>query len=66
VVLVVLHLFFLHLYGRSNPLGISSVVNKVSFHYYFSVKDLFVFFVFFWAFMYVTLVHGYDLMDAEN
>jgi len=45
--LVVLHLFFLHLYGSSNPLGISSFSSKVSFHYYYSVKDLFVFFFFF-------------------
>lgn len=66
VVLVVFHLFFLHLHGSSNPLGVPSMVNKVPFHYYFSVKDLFVFFVFFFVFMYVTLVYGYDLIDAEN
>lgn len=66
VVLVVFHLFFLHLHGRSNPLGVPSFTNKVSFHYYFSSKDLYVFFVFFFAFIYVTLVYGYDLMDAEN
>lgn len=66
MVLVVLHLFFLHLYGRLNPLGVTSVTNKVRFHYYYSAKDVFVFFVFFWVFIYVTLVYGYDLIDAEN
>ncbi len=65
-VLVVFHLFFLHMHGSSNPLGIPSSSNKVPFHYYFSTKDLFVYFVFFFLFMYVTLVYGYDLMDAEN
>jgi len=66
VVLVVFHLFFLHLEGRSNPLGVPSDSNKVPFHYYFSAKDSFVFFLFFFVFLYVTLVYGYNLMDAEN
>lgn len=64
--LVILHLFFLHLNGRSNPLGISSNTNKVSFHYYYSVKDLYIFFLFLFVFLFVTLNNGYDLMDAEN
>lgn len=66
VFLVVLHLFFLHIHGRSNPLGVPSAVNKVSFHYYFSVKDSFYFILFLFFFMLVTLLFGYDLMDAEN
>jgi len=56
----------LHLHGSSNPLGVSSATNKVPFHYYFSVKDLYVFFVFFFIFMVVTLKYGYNLIDAEN
>jgi len=66
VVLAALHIFFLHFTGRSNPLGVPSNVNKVAFHYYFSVKDSYVFVLFLFGFMYVTLVHGYDLIDAEN
>ena len=66
VVLVIFHLFFLHMDGRSNPLGVPSNTNKVPFHYYFSVKDLFVYVVFLFVFLLVTLVYGYDLMDAEN
>ena len=64
--LVMLHLFYLHLYGRTNPLGITSNTNKVPFHYYYSVKDTFVFFVFFFVFMIFTLKYGYVLIDAEN
>jgi ubiquinol-cytochrome c reductase cytochrome b subunit len=64
--LAVVHIFYLHLYGRSNPLGVSSATNKVPFHYYFSVKDLYVFFVFFFVFLVVTLKFGYNLIDAEN
>nr|QST18659.1 cytochrome b [Brachionus angularis] len=64
--LVILHIFYLHLYGSSNPLGVSSNTNKVSFHYYYSVKDLYVYFVFLFVFMVFTLKYGYIFMDAEN
>nr|UBX38544.1 cytochrome b [Brachionus fernandoi] len=64
--LVILHIFFLHMYGSSNPLGVSSNTNKVSFHYYYSVKDLYVYFVFFFVFLFFTLKYGYAFMDAEN
>lgn len=64
--LVILHIFYLHIEGRSNPLGISSNTNKVPFHYYYSVKDLYVYFVFLFVFLFVTLKYGYSLMDAEN
>ena len=64
--LVVVHIFYLHINGSSNPLGLSSNTNKVSFHYYYSVKDLFVYFVFFFIFMIFTLKYGYSFIDAEN
>lgn len=64
--LVVLHVFFLHAEGSSNPLGLSSGSYKVSFHYYHSVGDLLGFIMFGFVFMVVTLVLGYVLMDAEN
>jgi len=64
--LVIVHIFFLHLEGRSNPLGISSSTNKVAFHYYYSVKDLFVYFVSLFFFLVFTLKYGYVFMDAEN
>jgi len=64
--LVVFHLVFLHLTGRTNPLGISSNTNKVSFHYYYSVKDLFIYFSVFFIFIFFTLKYGYSFIDAEN
>lgn len=64
--LVVIHIFYLHLSGRRNPLGIRSNVNKVPFHYYYSVKDLFVYFLFFYFFIIFTLKYGYIFIDAEN
>jgi ubiquinol-cytochrome c reductase cytochrome b subunit len=65
-ILAVLHLFFLHITGSSNPLGISSNVFKVPFHHYFSVKDLIVYFVALFLFIFRTLHLGYSFMDAAN
>jgi ubiquinol-cytochrome c reductase cytochrome b subunit len=64
--LVVLHFFYLHVDGRSNPLGISSSSYKVYFHSFFSLKDFLGFVVFGLVFMYFTLVLGYKFIDAEN
>nr|YP_010295439.1 cytochrome b [Rana longicrus]UMO93225.1 cytochrome b [Rana longicrus] len=36
-----IHLLFLHQTGSSNPTGLNSNLDKVSFHPYFSYKDLF-------------------------
>ena len=66
VFLVVLHIFFLHSTGSTNPLGLSSNTRKVAFHYYYSVKDAFGYFVFFFIFLFFTLKFGYSFMDAEN
>jgi ubiquinol-cytochrome c reductase cytochrome b subunit len=45
---------------------VSSRTNKVPFHYYYAVKDLYVYFVFMFIFIVVTLKYGYNLIDAEN
>merc|ERR1719201_1406352 len=41
----IVHLLFLHQTDRSNPLGLNRNFDKISFHPYFSLKDLFGFFV---------------------
>nr|YP_010383225.1 cytochrome b [Cerion watlingense]UEQ12604.1 cytochrome b [Cerion watlingense] len=35
-----LHILFLHELGSSNPLGMTSHVNKIPFHPYFTIKDI--------------------------
>ncbi len=64
--LVVLHIFFLHLYGSSNPLLVSRGVSKVTFHPYYAIKDLYVYVVMLFILMVLTLAFGYVFMDAEN
>lgn len=64
--MVIIHLFYLHQTGRSNPLGVSSNSYKVAFHSFFSFKDIVGFVLFFLVFIYVALVWGYALIDREN
>jgi len=48
--LVIVHLLALHVDGSNNPLGISSNSDKISFHPYFTIKDLLGFILFFIVF----------------
>ena len=54
--LVVIHLFFLHQSGRSNPLGFNRNSYKVSFHSFFSFKDMVGFVLFIISLLFVALV----------
>jgi len=60
------HLVFLHETGSSNPLGVNRNFDKRPFHPYFSVKDLFGFFLFFLIFIYICFQAPWDLGDPEN
>jgi ubiquinol-cytochrome c reductase cytochrome b subunit len=47
LMLVIMHLIALHQNGSNNPMGISSSLDRVPLHPYYSFKDLVGFFVFF-------------------
>nr|YP_025948.1 cytochrome b [Ophiura luetkenii]AAO65640.1 cytochrome b [Ophiura luetkenii] len=64
--LSILHLLFLHETGSNNPLGIPSDYDKVSFHTYFSSKDLVGFTIFILALSTLTLIYPTSLSDPEN
>lgn len=64
--LVIIHLFFLHQSGSSNPLGFRRNSYKVSFHSFFSFKDMVGFVMFIMGLLFVALVWGYALIDREN
>ncbi|PLW80942.1 cytochrome b, partial [Kineobactrum sediminis] len=56
---VILHLFFLHEKGSRNPLGLRRVYDKVFFHPYYRIRDIFgfaFFFVFFYLFVFCFLI----------
>ena len=45
VFLILIHLIFIHNIGSSNPLGINSNFDKVPFHWYYAIKDIYGFFI---------------------
>nr|YP_010977780.1 cytochrome b [Nurudea zhengii]UYG49500.1 cytochrome b [Nurudea zhengii] len=61
-----IHLFFLHLTGSNNPLGINSNFDKIMFSPYFIIKDLIGLIIFMWLFFMLTLIFPYLLNDHNN
>lgn len=66
IVVVGLHLVFLHERGSNNPLGVWRDSDKISFHPLFRIKDtvglgLIVFFL-----IYISLVYPFVFIDSEN
>nr|QIZ12653.1 cytochrome b [Callochiton steinenii] len=66
VVLSILHLLFLHETGSNNPLGINSDSEKVSIHFYYSLKDLSGFILMMFFLFLMALLEPNLLTDPEN
>lgn len=66
IIIIILHLYFLHLTGSSNPLGSNRNLNKIPFHSYFSYKDIFGFIIFFIIFLIIILQYPYIFRDPDN
>jgi len=64
--LIIIHLLFLHQTGSNNPLGINSNTDKISFHPYFSFKDLFGFILIILILTIISLLYPNLLGDVEN
>nr|YP_010950383.1 cytochrome b [Bathyraja aleutica]WMI36313.1 cytochrome b [Bathyraja aleutica] len=64
--LMLLHILFLHETGSNNPTGLNSNMDKISFHPYYSYKDLLGFFILILFLMLLTLFLPNLLGDAEN
>nr|QLY89810.1 cytochrome b [Agapetus fuscipes] len=66
LMMVIMHLLFLHQTGSSNPTGIPFQIDKIPFHPYFTFKDLM---GFIWLFIFLTLItllSPYLLGDNDN
>nr|QFK69059.1 cytochrome b [Phymatostetha signifera] len=61
-----IHIFFLHQTGSSNPLGLNSNVDKIPFHPYFSIKDLLGFTIVLLMFMMLNMMEPLMLGDPDN
>lgn len=64
--IVMVHLLFLHQTGSNNPLGINPNFNKISFHPFFSVKDIIGAIVILWSLVILCLSNPFILGDVEN
>nr|UGS80176.1 cytochrome b [Anomopsocus sp. AnspLA] len=64
--LVMIHLLFLHQTGSSNPLGLKMNIDKISFHPYFSYKDITGFLIMIFILLLTTLINPYLLGDPDN
>lgn len=63
---VIIHLLFLHQTGSNNPLGLNRNRDKIPFHPYFSLKDLFGFIIILIILLLLTLFSPYKLGDPDN
>nr|BAN04919.1 cytochrome b [Cynops pyrrhogaster] len=61
-----IHLLFLHETGSNNPTGIPSNQDKISFHPYFSYKDLLGFLLALFILVLISLIMPNLLTDPEN
>nr|YP_009459906.1 cytochrome b [Cheumatopsyche speciosa]AUT18171.1 cytochrome b [Cheumatopsyche speciosa] len=66
VMLVMIHIFYLHQTGSNNPLNLKKSLDKIPFNPYFTLKDFLGMMVFFLFFMYMTLNNPFLLMDPDN
>nr|AAX14594.1 cytochrome b [Osphronemus exodon] len=64
--MTIIHLLFLHETGSNNPIGLNSNVDKISFHPYFSYKDLLGFAILFIALITLSLFSPNLLGDPDN
>nr|ATD86000.1 cytochrome b [Sophonia linealis] len=64
--LTIIHLFFLHLTGSNNPIGLDSNVDKIPFHPYFSIKDIMGFSIILTMLLFLNFSEPYILSDPDN
>nr|YP_009772689.1 cytochrome b [Gymnodiptychus pachycheilus weiheensis]AJD22306.1 cytochrome b [Gymnodiptychus pachycheilus weiheensis]QIZ11237.1 cytochrome b [Gymnodiptychus pachycheilus weiheensis] len=62
----ILHLLFLHETGSNNPIGLNSDADKISFHPYFTYKDLLGFVIMLFSLMLLALFSPNLLGDPDN
>nr|WHL46485.1 cytochrome b [Phalera takasagoensis] len=66
LMMTMIHLLFLHQTGSNNPLGLSSNLDKIPFHPFFTFKDLIGFIIILFLLVMLTLINPYLLGDPDN
>jgi len=66
IAITIIHLFFLHQTGSNNPLGINRNSDKIPFHPFFSLKDIYGFIIIIIILLFLTILFPYKLNDPDN
>lgn len=66
ILIVILHLTFLHINGSRNPFGTNRNIYKIPFNPYFIIKDLLGFLIILFLFTFFILETPYLLGDPDN
>nr|YP_009131558.1 cytochrome b [Pelecinus polyturator]AIW82476.1 cytochrome b [Pelecinus polyturator] len=66
IFMVMIHLFFLHMTGSNNPMGLNSNLYKIPFHVYFTMKDIIGFIFLFLILMLISYIYPFILSDPDN
>nr|QID48516.1 cytochrome b [Bolivaritettix sikkinensis] len=66
MVMVMMHLLFLHQTGSNNPLGLKNNQEKIPFHPFFSIKDSITMLIMIMIMMMISLHSPYMLGDPDN
>nr|YP_010968417.1 cytochrome b [Capila neolineata]WNO18748.1 cytochrome b [Capila neolineata] len=66
LMLIMIHLLFLHQTGSNNPLGINSNLDKIPFHPFFTFKDLIGAIIFLFLLILLILTNPNLLGDPDN
>nr|UFK32269.1 cytochrome b [Eurhadina fusca] len=66
LMMTIIHIFFLHLTGSNNPIGVNSNIDKIPFHPYFSIKDVMGVMIIMMGLLFINLNSPYMLSDPDN
>nr|AZL93229.1 cytochrome b [Eurytoma sp. ZJUH_2016013] len=66
LIMVIIHLMFLHETGSNNPMGLNSNLFKIPFNPYYSIKDSLGFIMMIMLLILISLMNPYMMSDPEN
>nr|QUI77256.1 cytochrome b [Empoascanara gracilis] len=66
LMIIMMHIFFLHMTGSNNPIGLNSNSDKIPFHPYFSISDIFGIMLTLYFLLTLTLTEPFMLSDPDN
>lgn len=66
LIIIIIHLIFIHETGSNNPIGINRNLNKIPFNPFFILKDIYGFILLFIILILINIINPFILNDPEN